>query len=527
MRRFRDPIIARGRMLSTSVGLPQPPADCTIDEFLVHLVDLSGTSAQTRSVVLLAAMTGRYPTEAQVLDLQPWVAVGSLEHVRRIVDDAVRRTPHRALARPPVLAPGVVVDVTRTARAITMSGIPRVARAVAQAAQENGGAAIAWADGVPGIVNFDEDGHLTFVHPARSMDSWIARATLLLKRTYWWALNVLAGSNAGYRFAASARATVSPLGARLFDRNGSTEMLVLADCRYVLPEVTLADTSARLLPWLKCGTGVHVTIGVHDLLPINNPRFFHPDQRLEHIEFSRVIARADEIVVASPHLEEEIDGLRAVFGSTSRGRLHMIPYGGGTGSSVLERRKLPQRDQFLMIGAMEPRKNHALVLRALGLLAASGRPTTLHLVGAHRPASPDTRDAVKYAQASGVRVIDHSAADDATVQRIADGCAALFYPSFDEGYGLPVIEALSMGMPVIASDIPSNRAHLTLGGLVLVPADDPRALAAEVLAIMDEDDHYVRLLASIEADKIPAGYATWIDALLDGVTRTATARLTS
>jgi len=257
-----------------------------------------------------------------------------------------------------------------------------------------------------------------------------------------------------------------------------------------------------------------LTIGVHDLLPINSPRFFHPDQRLEHIEFARLVAKANEIVAASPHMQEEIYGLRAAFGAVQPSRIRVVPYGGGTGAVGSDRRALVVRDQFLMIGALETRKNHALVLRALGLLARNNRKTTLHLVGTHRPPSPDTRAALNYARRCGVEVLQYGAASDAAVLSVADTCAALFYPSFNEGYGLPILEALSIGLPVIATDIPSSRAHSHLGGLILVPPDDPVILADTVLALMNDDDQYARLVTSIDIDKIPIGFGDWIDALL-------------
>jgi glycosyltransferase involved in cell wall biosynthesis len=154
-----------------------------------------------------------------------------------------------------------------------------------------------------------------------------------------------------------------------------------------------------------------------------------------------------------------------------------------------------------MIGALETRKNHALVLRALGLLARNDRKTTLHLVGTHRPPSPDTRAALDYALRCGVEVVHHGAVSDASVLSVADTCAALFYPSFNEGYGLPILEALSIRLPVIATDLPSSRAH-------------PVILADTVLALMNDDDQYARLVASIAVDKIPVGFGGWIDALL-------------
>lgn len=523
--RFRDAILARLRAFHDALGGMTASHECAVEEMLQHVVTDDSLTSTERAIVLLTGVTGRYPTEAQVLDLQPWIAVGSGESVARVLRRALRRTPRRSLARVPVHAPYLLVDVTRTSRAVSMTGIPRVASQVAHRAEDIGGAAVVWADGVPGIIELGNTGVTSFAHPGRSAHSAVARGALLLKKAYWSVLTAVSRTALGYRLASATRTALSPLGAHLFNRYGPSQIPILVDCRYVLPEVALTDTSARLLPWMSVASTMHTVIAVHDLLPVNSPRFFQPDQRLEHIEFSRVVAHADEVVVSSPHLVPEIEGLRAVFGSAAPTRLELIPYGGGTGADGPDRRQLITRHEFLMIGSMDPRKNHALVLRALGRLALDGHITTLNLVGAHRPPSPDTRAALEYARSAGVQVVQHGSLDDTRVGEIADRCAALFYPSFNEGYGLPVLEALSMAMPVIASDIPSNRAHTPLGGVVLVPADEPAALATTVLRVMDDDDYYAGLLDSIDAGAVPIGFDAWVREMLGSTAALSDARL--
>ncbi|MGH3827630.1 MAG: glycosyltransferase, partial [Pseudonocardiaceae bacterium] len=77
--------------------------------------------------------------------------------------------------------------------------------------------------------------------------------------------------------------------------------------------------------------------------------------------------------------------------------------------------------------------------------------------------------------------------DEADLRHVVAGAAALVLPSRDEGFGLPVLEAMATGVPVVCSDLPALRE--VAGGLAtLVPPGDPDALAT-ALSSMDGASH--------------------------------------
>jgi glycosyltransferase involved in cell wall biosynthesis len=83
----------------------------------------------------------------------------------------------------------------------------------------------------------------------------------------------------------------------------------------------------------------------------------------------------------------------------------------------------------------------------------------------------------------------------------------LAFPSTKEGWGLAVLEAMSAGLPVVASDLPVFGEYLTAGhDALLVPVDDPAALATALAAVLDDPD----LAASLrEAALATAQRFTW------------------
>lgn len=114
---------------------------------------------------------------------------------------------------------------------------------------------------------------------------------------------------------------------------------------------------------------------------------------------------------------------------------------------------------FVVVGTIEPRKNLVLLLEIWRrFVAQSGAATPrLLLLGLRGwKYGPFAEFLKKNPQLAGI-VREVGAASDTDAARIIVGARALLMPSFDEGFGLPVAESLTLGVPVLASDIPSLR----------------------------------------------------------------------
>jgi glycosyltransferase involved in cell wall biosynthesis len=131
-------------------------------------------------------------------------------------------------------------------------------------------------------------------------------------------------------------------------------------------------------------------------------------------------------------------------------------------------------------------------------MPAMDRPT-LVLVGG-RPWDPDGRDRVGEAL-EGVpagslgRVVLTGYVADATKAALLGGADALVYPSLYEGFGLPVLEAMACGTPVIASDV-AALPELVDGAGVLFDLADPDELAERIGAVLADGELRGRLRAA-------------------------------
>ena len=157
------------------------------------------------------------------------------------------------------------------------------------------------------------------------------------------------------------------------------------------------------------------------------------------------------------------------------------------------------RPLILSVGGIEPRKGSDTLMAAVASLCRSsasgeeGRRPVLAVVGGH--SFQDYREYRDRVLASlpglGLRLDDDvvllGTVPDAELPGWYAAADVLAFPSTKEGWGLAVLEAMSAGLPVVASDLPVFREYLRPGrDALMVPADDAAALAGALAAVLDD-----------------------------------------
>ncbi|MEL0212200.1 MAG: glycosyltransferase, partial [Novosphingobium sp.] len=122
------------------------------------------------------------------------------------------------------------------------------------------------------------------------------------------------------------------------------------------------------------------------------------------------------------------------------------------------------RPWFVCLGTIEPRKNHLLLLHLWRDLAQTLPPEKvprLVVIGRRGWENEQVLDMLERCPSLAPHVEEVAGCSDRKLATLVRGARALLMPTFAEGFGMPIAEALSVGVPVICSDIP---AHHEVGG---------------------------------------------------------------
>jgi glycosyltransferase involved in cell wall biosynthesis len=204
--------------------------------------------------------------------------------------------------------------------------------------------------------------------------------------------------------------------------------------------------------------GARALVMVHDLIPITHPEYCRPREHGKHRTRMYCAARVGAAIVAnSQHTLDEFNRFcRAEGLAPPRARVARL----GVGLPRLDPGASPlEKPYFVVLGTLEPRKNHALLLHLWRKLAeARGEAAPLLVVIGQRGwECENVVDLLERCRPLQRVVIQKSHCTDAELATWLAHSRALLFPSFAEGYGLPACEAMAMGVPVIASDLPAFR----------------------------------------------------------------------
>ncbi|WP_306215180.1 glycosyltransferase family 4 protein [Actinoplanes sp. RD1] len=223
---------------------------------------------------------------------------------------------------------------------------------------------------------------------------------------------------------------------------------------------------------------------VHDCIMEADARFA-PDRRtrLLYMLHTAVMVRTNRVLtrsVASARDIERIYRVRVPDWQVVPGGVAEDFARGARPVAGIAGQALPET-YVLQVGARRPHKNVAALVRALAHLPEDHH---LVLVGTVDPRFPDPVPALAADLGVAHRIRHLPRVSEEELHSLYAGAAAFGYPSLIEGLGLPLLEAMAAGVPVVASDIPVFR-EIAGDAAVLVPPDAPRAWAEAILRVRE------------------------------------------
>jgi glycosyltransferase involved in cell wall biosynthesis len=267
----------------------------------------------------------------------------------------------------------------------------------------------------------------------------------------------------------------------------------------------------RIDRWLRPADVIHATnyltppsrlptiVSVYDCSFVRYPELCTPEVRAFEPIVRRAIARGATVHTGSSFVADEIED---IFDATLRAehRLVVIPLGVpdlGDESNMPDgvEDAIGDHPVVLAIGSLEPRKNFPHLVGAFGELAANRDDVRLVIAGHDGPSRPVVDAAIaRLPPTIRSRVVLTGAVTDAGRRALLQRARVLAYPSIYEGFGFPVLEAMSMRVPVVAASAGSIPEVAGDAALLVEPTDE-HALAAALERVVTDEGVHAELVA--------------------------------
>lgn len=313
--------------------------------------------------------------------------------------------------------PRILVDVTRVSRIQRVSGIPRVIVEVCG-----------------GLENLAVNRGVTVVFFGATQDGRLVKTRLV-----------------GVGMEGSESSPVR-----------SPEIQVRPEDIFLFPDVVGSPDGPKPREVRKLRSlGAQVFFLCYDLLPITHPHFFTKFSTVVYLQWFEALLESDGALFISHATKSEFN--RIVAGRSGPApdmlRSGVISLGSSQPPAAIVKRSsvrnfVGKKDfAFLMVGTLEPRKGYSAVIDAFDRLWETGAGHTLTIVGAPGWKTDTLIFRIRRHPEFGKKLQWRADADDSVLWELYSSSDALIANSVAEGFGLPLVEAAQVGLPIIASRI--------------------------------------------------------------------------
>jgi glycosyltransferase involved in cell wall biosynthesis len=291
-------------------------------------------------------------------------------------------------------------------------------------------------------------------------------------------------------------------------------LIVPWEAEVVIPEVPAAALIPRQATIAR-DSGNRVVLVGHDAIPIGSADSMVDEESDRFAHYLEIVKHARVVAANSETTAEEFRGFGdALSAQGLRGpRVATVGLAAEFPAAAAAATSQRERPLVLMVGSVEPRKNQRAVLSAAQTLWDSGLDFELLVIGGGHSwyLAEFYRDVRRLRRAGRHVDVGRGLSDEAVARAYRDARVVVF-PSLQEGFGLPVAEALATGTPVITTGYGSTAEIARGGGCLLV---DPRAesdIADAIARVVGDAALHARLAAEARARR-DTSWEEYADAL--------------
>ena len=279
----------------------------------------------------------------------------------------------------------------------------------------------------------------------------------------------------------------SELGARVVDRRVPVRILNYLWHRLEWPPIETLGAAADVVhaahPLLIPSRDAAQVVTVHDLYFLTEPQATRAEIRRDYADLaSPHMKRADAVVANSQYTASLVERTLGV----PKARIFVCSPGPPSWRMLGRAPNIPPEGYVLFVGTLEARKNVGALLDAYArLIERDGRTPPLVIAGRTTPDAAAWLERFSQPPLAG-RVRHLGYVPDADRENTYAGARLFVMPSRNEGFGIPVLEAMSAGVPVVAADRGALPEMLGDAGTIVDP-DDAEALAAAMHRMLTDE----------------------------------------
>lgn len=231
-----------------------------------------------------------------------------------------------------------------------------------------------------------------------------------------------------------------------------------------------SNLTNRVLTSVRSVPHSQITVFIHDVIPLEFPQYQRKgtvelfEKKMQHVQ-----KHADLIIYNSVDTKERTEAVMIPWGDVPKGIVaHLGTVAPAPDASEIPQGALPETPYFITVGTIEPRKNHSLLLDVWERL---GPQAPMLLICGGRGWNNDDVFLRLDALGKNTRVKELSGLTDGALMALIEGAHGMLFPSHAEGFGLPAVEALQLGTPVLCSNKATFREILANNAVYLDDSD--------------------------------------------------------
>ncbi len=287
---------------------------------------------------------------------------------------------------------------------------------------------------------------------------------------------------------------------------GRTPVRLTTSDTLLLPDLFAEEDRPGFANFISASPAQTIAI-FHDAIPLRFPEFTWPHSVRKAPAYLKDLSRFDRILAVSTQSQRDLTGFWDWLDIRQQPPVTVIPSGANIHPDrprVTSER--PTSRHILQTGILEPRKNQTASLAAAKLLHQQGVDFFLNYIGRINPHfGKPIQQAIKQAGKAGIPAKHHGKLSDDELAGLYAKARFTLLPSRAEGNGLPVLESLWQGLPVICSKLPAAEDWATGEAVRVVDPLTPESLAAAMREWLEDDDAYQRAAKAAREIDLP----TW------------------